>query len=193
VTCAADVLELYGRRPGRAAITSLGPCADVLLSRLRDSALTADELVRSSPGSTPVRAPRALTALELGGRVTVEDGVYPRGDLGSPRDVHDSVLAREPAEAAPAVESTAPPTSRSWEAASRVLVRARPRRKAGLEVRLFDGSEIAGGASGRNGGFALARRRRAVSGARRTRSAQTRPRISGAGRSRARSRSRTSR
>ena len=75
VTSAADVLELYDLRPVPRRAPSLGPDADVLLARLRDSALTADELVRSC-GMEPGEGAAALTALELAGQVTVEDGLY---------------------------------------------------------------------------------------------------------------------
>jgi len=75
VTAASDVLELYGVEIRPRTAPSLGPEADALLARLRDAAQTADELLRAAridPGVGAV----ALTALELAGRVTVEDGVY---------------------------------------------------------------------------------------------------------------------
>jgi DNA processing protein len=75
VTCAADVLELYDLVPAPRSARSLGPAAETLLARLRDSALTADELVRVS-GFGPGESAAALTALELAGQVRVEDGVY---------------------------------------------------------------------------------------------------------------------
>ncbi len=45
------------------------------MERLRDGALTADELVRAS-GVDPAEASAALVELELGKRVALEDGVY---------------------------------------------------------------------------------------------------------------------
>jgi DNA processing protein len=75
VTCAADVLELYDLVAPVSAARALGPAAETLLARLRDAPLTADELVRAS-GIDPGESAAALTALELAGRVTVEDGVY---------------------------------------------------------------------------------------------------------------------
>jgi DNA processing protein len=75
VTSASDVLELYGVVPAEPPRPSLGPVADVLLSRLQDSALTADELARSA-GVDAGESAAALVELELSGRVTVEDGVY---------------------------------------------------------------------------------------------------------------------
>jgi DNA processing protein len=77
VTCADDVLELFELAPappdrGSAA---LGPAAAALLERLRDGALTADELVRAS-GVAPADASAALMELELARRVALEDGVY---------------------------------------------------------------------------------------------------------------------
>jgi DNA processing protein len=75
VACAADVLESYDLvAPSRRA-PSLGPTAETLLARLRESALTGDELARAS-GVDPGESAAALTALELAGQVTVEDGVY---------------------------------------------------------------------------------------------------------------------
>jgi DNA processing protein len=75
VTCAADVLELYDLVAPSPRAPSLGPTAETLLARLRESALTGDELVRAS-GLEPGESAAALTALELAGQVTVEDGVY---------------------------------------------------------------------------------------------------------------------
>jgi DNA processing protein len=75
VTCAADILELYDLVPVTRRLPSLGPAADTLLARLRESALTGDELVRAS-GIEPGESAAALTALELAGQVMVEDGVY---------------------------------------------------------------------------------------------------------------------
>jgi DNA processing protein len=76
VTSAADVLETFDiavEEPTAAA--SLGPAAAALLERLRDSALTGDELVRAS-GFDPAAASAALMELELARRVALEDGVY---------------------------------------------------------------------------------------------------------------------
>jgi DNA processing protein len=75
VTAGSDVLELYGVEIRPRPVPSLGPEADVLLARLRDGAQTADELVRAARIDAGVGA-GALTALELAGHVTVEDGVY---------------------------------------------------------------------------------------------------------------------
>jgi predicted Rossmann fold nucleotide-binding protein DprA/Smf involved in DNA uptake len=46
-----------------------------LLAKLREEALTADELVRAS-GISPSHSSAALMELELAGHVTIEDGVY---------------------------------------------------------------------------------------------------------------------
>ena len=75
VTCAGDVLELFGLTPAEPSTESLGEAARALLERLRDGALTADELVRAS-GVEPAAASAALLELELGRRVALEDGVY---------------------------------------------------------------------------------------------------------------------
>ena len=56
-------------------MVALGPAAESLLARLRDSALTADELVRVT-ALDPGASAAALIELELAGRVTFEDGVY---------------------------------------------------------------------------------------------------------------------
>ncbi len=47
-TCAADVLESFGLEPAEPEVTDLGAAAESLLERLRDGALSADELVRAS-------------------------------------------------------------------------------------------------------------------------------------------------
>jgi DNA processing protein len=75
VTCAADVLEAFGLEPAEPAAADLGEAAATLLGHLRDGALTADELVRSS-GVDPAEASTALLELELASRVSLEDGVY---------------------------------------------------------------------------------------------------------------------
>ena len=75
VTCAGDVLELFGLAPAEPTSESLGMTARTLLERLSDGALTADELVRAS-GVEPAAASAALLELELGRRVALEDGVY---------------------------------------------------------------------------------------------------------------------
>ena len=75
VTCAADVLELYGIEPQAARRRTLDPIAAALMAHLRDAALTADELVRAS-GLDPGEGAAALMELELAGQVMLEDGVY---------------------------------------------------------------------------------------------------------------------
>jgi DNA processing protein len=75
VTCAADVLELFELAPAEPEATNLGAAAQAVLERLRDGALTGDELVRAS-GVDPAQASAALMELELARRVALEDGVY---------------------------------------------------------------------------------------------------------------------
>ena len=75
VAAASDVLELYELGPARPTLVALGPAAESLFARLRDSALTADELVRVT-ALDPGASAAALIELELAGRVTLEDGVY---------------------------------------------------------------------------------------------------------------------
>jgi DNA processing protein len=75
VTSVGDVLELFGLAPARTEAAPLGPAAQSLLERLRDGALTGDELVRAC-GIDPAEASAALMELELARRVALEDGVY---------------------------------------------------------------------------------------------------------------------
>jgi len=75
VTRADDVLELFELAPRAVADLPLGDDARRLLEQLRDGALTADELVRTS-GIAPAQAAVALVELELARRVELEDGVY---------------------------------------------------------------------------------------------------------------------
>ena len=75
VTSAGDILELFDLAPLLPKPASLGETAQALLERLRDGALTADELVRVS-GVDPAQASAALMELELARRVALEDGVY---------------------------------------------------------------------------------------------------------------------
>ncbi|MBA2642901.1 MAG: DNA-protecting protein DprA, partial [Actinobacteria bacterium] len=75
VTCAGDVFELFGLIGAPAEPPPVAGAAQALLERLRDGALTADELVRAS-GIEPGQAAAALVELELARRVALEDGVY---------------------------------------------------------------------------------------------------------------------
>jgi DNA processing protein len=75
VTCAGDVLELFGMEPAAEGRAALGAAAEAVLSRLREGALTADELVLTS-GLDAAKASAALVELELARLVTLEDGVY---------------------------------------------------------------------------------------------------------------------
>jgi DNA processing protein len=75
VTRADDVLELFGLVTAAREQPPVGAGAHALLERLRDSSLTADELVRVS-GLEPAETAAALTELELAGRVVLEDGIY---------------------------------------------------------------------------------------------------------------------
>ncbi|MDQ3671440.1 MAG: hypothetical protein M3364_03240 [Actinomycetota bacterium] len=75
MTCAGDILELFDLEPAQLEHASLGLAAHALLERLRDGAMTADELVRAA-GVDPAQASAALIELELGRRVALEDGVY---------------------------------------------------------------------------------------------------------------------
>jgi DNA processing protein len=75
VTCSGDVLEVFDLAPAARKLPALAPAAESLLERLRDRALTADELVRST-GLDPAQSSAALMELELARLVQLEDGVY---------------------------------------------------------------------------------------------------------------------
>ena len=75
VTCADDVLEVFGLERAAKVAPSLGHVATTLLARLGEGALTADELVRAAD-IDPGEGAAALIELELAGCVTLEDGVY---------------------------------------------------------------------------------------------------------------------
>jgi DNA processing protein len=75
VTRAQDVLELYGLDLDARKTPELGPDAETLLARLRETSLSVDELVRVS-GLDPSAVAAGLTELELVRCVTLEDGVY---------------------------------------------------------------------------------------------------------------------
>ncbi len=75
VTSADDVLELFDLQPAKAEPADVGETAQTILDRLREGALTADEVVRTS-GLDPASAAAALVELELARRIELEDGVY---------------------------------------------------------------------------------------------------------------------
>jgi DNA processing protein len=75
VTRAEDVLEIFGLVPTAPATPELAPAARALLERLRDGALTADELTRAADLDA-AQASAALLELELARLVLLEDGVY---------------------------------------------------------------------------------------------------------------------
>lgn len=75
VTCAADVLELFDLASSPKDPGPMSTAAKTLLERLRDGALTADELVRLA-GIDVGEAAAALVELELARCVELEDGVY---------------------------------------------------------------------------------------------------------------------
>lgn len=75
MTCAADVLEVFGLEPEARQAAPVDGVAGALLARLGEGALTADELLRVA-GVDPGKGSAALLELELAGRVTLEDGVY---------------------------------------------------------------------------------------------------------------------
>jgi DNA processing protein len=75
VTCAADVLEVFGIEPAIAERVPVGAVAGALLAMLGEGAFTADELLRASEVDSG-EGSAALIELELAGRVTLEDGVY---------------------------------------------------------------------------------------------------------------------
>jgi DNA processing protein len=75
VTSAADVLELFELDSPRAERARVGETAQAILDRLREGALTADDVVRNS-GIDSAAVAAALVELELARSVVLEDGVY---------------------------------------------------------------------------------------------------------------------
>lgn len=75
VTCADDILELFGLERRPPAAEPLGAVAEALLGQLAERPLGADELFRAV-GVEPGAGAGALLELELAGRVSHEDGVY---------------------------------------------------------------------------------------------------------------------
>jgi DNA processing protein len=75
VTCAADLLEVFGLEAASTNAFPVGAEATTVLARLRDAALTADELVRAT-SLEPGDLSAALVELELARLVLLEDGVY---------------------------------------------------------------------------------------------------------------------
>lgn len=75
LTCAQDVLESYGIVAPEPVAPDLGETAARVLERVREGAVGADELARSTGlGASDVAV--ALTELELAGVVREEDGVF---------------------------------------------------------------------------------------------------------------------
>lgn len=75
VTRAADVLELFDLVASSPSTTPMSAAARTLLERLRDGALTADEMMRDSVVDAGTVS-AALVELELSLCVSLEDGVY---------------------------------------------------------------------------------------------------------------------
>lgn len=75
LTCAQDVLESYGLDVATPPPPELGETATVVLERIREGALGADELARATDLSAGDLAV-VLTELELAGVVNEEDGVF---------------------------------------------------------------------------------------------------------------------
>ena len=67
-----ELFDLVPRKPSRA---DLGASAQELLTLLGDGPLSADEIARAA-GIEPASLAASLMELELGRRVTLEDGVY---------------------------------------------------------------------------------------------------------------------
>ena len=75
MTCAGDVLEAYDLELLRPEPAPISEAATVVLAKLRDGALTGDELVRVC-GVEAGAAAAALVELELSRDVVLEDGIY---------------------------------------------------------------------------------------------------------------------
>ena len=75
VTCAADVLEVFGLDPAPPAVPDVGGSASKVLDHLRQGAASADELARAT-GLPARELSSALVELELAGLVAEGEGVY---------------------------------------------------------------------------------------------------------------------
>jgi DNA processing protein len=75
LTCAQDVLESYGLSAPASTAPDLGSLASSVFERVREGAVGADELARTT-GLGAGELAAALTELELAGVVREEDGVY---------------------------------------------------------------------------------------------------------------------
>jgi DNA processing protein len=75
LTCAGDVLSCFGLEDSVPPKADLGGDASRVLDALRDSAASADELVRRT-GLPAAELARALVELELSGDACAHDGIY---------------------------------------------------------------------------------------------------------------------
>lgn len=75
LTSTDDVLEVFGLEPSLRAPPRLGAAAALILDRLAEAALTADELATGT-GLAAGDLAAALTELELAGAAIENDGVY---------------------------------------------------------------------------------------------------------------------
>ena len=78
LTRSEDVLETYGIEPSARVDPDVGGSAAAVLAAVREGAVAADELARST-GLPAGELAAALTELELAGLVHVEDGIYRAG------------------------------------------------------------------------------------------------------------------
>jgi DNA processing protein len=75
LTCAADVLEVFGLEPPRSKVPDLGPDAAAVLAALAREPAAADELGRVT-GLDAAALATALAELELAGAVGEAEGLY---------------------------------------------------------------------------------------------------------------------
>jgi len=75
LTASTDVLDIFGLTAPANESVSLGPSAEIVLARLRDSPASADELARAT-GLDAGALASALTELELAGCAVAGGGVY---------------------------------------------------------------------------------------------------------------------
>jgi len=75
LTCAADVLELFGLAPASSSRPELSPPAARVLEHLRAGSASADELVRATGLDVPA-VTGALVELELAGAAVEGEGRY---------------------------------------------------------------------------------------------------------------------
>ena len=151
LTSSADVLEAFGISPVAHRHVELSSPAELVLCGFVIAPAAPDELTREL-AVPAAEVATALAELELATLVDEQAGVY-RATSATRLFAQDAHWLDEPAPAIPA-EARGRSTIASSAAASRAAC-ALALAEAGKRVRVYDARAIAGGASGRIGGFAL--------------------------------------